>query len=173
MQTPKQSSSSRQRTADFTARSWDAERSQQEPLESSADLLHIEEADRAAEPRQLLLLIAILAGYAGMTQAAGSADMQAFSEREQIITFLVNNPFITLGGAAAAYFILPMLIKMAIRFIIIPLAIGGLTYLAVTNPHTLLAAANTMIECKHLYHLVPEAVGEAWQILSIHLLHTS
>ena len=83
----------------------------------------------------------------GAAESANAADMQPLADlslqldKGQIISFFVNNPFITLGAAVAAYFILPRLINTAVKFVLVPLAIGGVAYLVVTNPGTSFAFA--------------------------------
>ena len=78
------------------------------------------------------------------------ADLSLQLDKGQIISFFVNNPFITLGAAVAAYFILPRLINTAVKFVLVPLAIGGVAYLVVTNPGTSFAFAKTTFGCECL-----------------------
>jgi len=100
----------------------------------------------------LLLFLALSGAAVSVTDVAGAADSQLITdlslakiETSQVIDFFVNNPFVTLGTAVAAYFILPRLIRATVKFVVVPVAIGGVAYLIVTNPSTSFSVAKTSV----------------------------
>ena len=132
-------------------------RSQQSLVPSAPAELQTADLHALADYKQLLLLLAASGAFISVTDVAGAADAQfatdlslAKIDSSQVIAFFVNNPFITLGAAVAAYFIVPRIIKLAVKFVVVPLAIGGVGYLVVTNPGTSASVAKTGIGCESL-----------------------
>ena len=52
----------------------------------------------------------------------------------QLLNFLLQHPFITLGSAAALYYLVPRLVRAGFRFIVVPAAIALALYLVSLNP---------------------------------------
>ncbi|KAA6420045.1 MAG: hypothetical protein FRX49_10067 [Trebouxia sp. A1-2] len=79
-------------------------------------------------------------GLLATTDVTQAADLQFLADlsidKGQAITFLVNNPFITLGVAIALYLIVPRVLRLATRYILLPAAVAGGVYLVITNPST-------------------------------------
>lgn len=92
------------------------------------------------EQRQALLFLAMSSGLLATTDVTQAADLQFLADlsidKGQAITFLVNNPFVTLGVAIALYLIVPRILRLATRFILLPAAVAGGVYLVITNPST-------------------------------------
>jgi hypothetical protein len=92
------------------------------------------------EQRQALLFLAMSSGLLATTDVTQAADLQFLADlsidKGQAITFLVNNPFVTLGVAIALYLIVPRVLRLATRYILLPAAVAGGVYLVITNPST-------------------------------------
>lgn len=131
-------------------------RSEQSLVPRESGLVRTGSLEASVEYKQLLLFLALSGGLAGVTDPATALDMQSFGaiDSSQVIQFLVNNPFVTLGVAVAAYFIVPRLIRVAVKFVVVPVAIGGVGYLIVTNPSTSLGFAKSTVGCKALETLL-------------------
>lgn len=93
-----------------------------------------------AEQQQALLFLAITSGLLATADDAQAADLPFLADlainKGQVISFLVNNPFITLGVAVALYLIVPRVLRFATRYILLPLTVAGGVYLVITNPST-------------------------------------
>ena len=70
-------------------------------------------------------------------------------DRGQVISFLVNNPFVTLGVAVALYIIVPRILRFATKYVLLPISIAGVVYLVITNPNTSLGVASTGFKCEY------------------------
>lgn len=122
-------------------------RPQQSLMQGETQLDAVIPLESSAQYKQLLLFLALSGGLVGMTEQASAVDTQSLAaiDSSQVIQFLVNNPFVTLGFAVAAYFIVPRLIRVAVKFVLVPVAIGGVGYLIVTNPSTSLGFAKSTV----------------------------
>ena len=104
------------------------------------------------EQRPALLFLAMSSGLLATTDATQAADLQFLADlsidKGQAITFLVNNPFITLGVAIALYLIVPRVLRLATRFILLPAAVAGGVYLVITNPSTSWTVVSSAFGCE-------------------------
>lgn len=106
-----------------------------------------------ADQRQALLFLAISSGMLATSDVSQASDLQFLAalsvDRGQVISFLVNNPFVTLGVAVALYIIVPRVLRFATKYVLLPVSIAGLVYLVITNPNTSLGVASTGFKCKY------------------------
>ena len=106
-----------------------------------------------ADQRQVLLLLAMSSGILATSDVSQASDLQTLAalsvDRGQVISFLVNNPFVTLGVAVALYIIVPRILRFATKYILLPVSIAGLVYLVITNPNTSLGVATTGFKCEY------------------------
>lgn len=106
-----------------------------------------------ADQRQALLLLAMSSGILATSDVSQASDLQTLAalsvDRGQVISFLVNNPFVTLGVAVALYIIVPRILRFATKYILLPVSIAGLVYLVITNPNTSLGVATTGFKCEY------------------------
>ena len=104
------------------------------------------------EQRQALLFLAMSSGLLATTDVTQAADLQFLADlsidKGQAITFLVNNPFITLGVAIALYLIVPRVLRLATRYILLPAAVAGGVYLVITNPSTSWSVVSSAFGCE-------------------------
>lgn len=68
----------------------------------------------------------------------------------QIAGFLLNHPFITLGLALGVNYVVPRAFRAAVRFLVIPLVLGGFVWLALQNPSTAWGLFRGAFDCEHL-----------------------
>ena len=106
-----------------------------------------------ANQRQALLFVATSSGVLATSDVSQASDLQLLAalsvDRGQVISFLVNNPFVTLGVAVALYIIVPRILRFATKYILLPVSIAGLVYLVITNPNTSLGVASTGFKCEY------------------------
>lgn len=104
------------------------------------------------EQRQTLLFLAISSALLATTDVSQAADLQVLADlsvdRGQVISFLVNNPFVTLGVAVALYLIVPRVLRLATKYILLPAAVAGGVYLVITNPTTSWSVVSTGFGCE-------------------------
>lgn len=99
------------------------------------------------EQRQTLLFLAMSSALLATADVSQAADLQVLADlsvdRGQVISFLVNNPFVTLGVAVALYLIVPRVLRLATKYILLPAAVAGGVYLVITNPSTSWSVVST------------------------------
>lgn len=106
-----------------------------------------------ADQRQALLFLAMSSSVLAASDASQASDMQSLAalsvDRGQVISFLVNNPFVTLGVAVALYIIIPRILRFATKYVLLPASVAGVVYLVITNPSTSLDVASTGFKCEY------------------------
>lgn len=106
-----------------------------------------------AEQRQALLFLAMSSSVLAASDVSQASDMQSLAalsvDRGQVISFLVNNPFVTLGVAVALYIIIPRILRFATKYVLLPASVAGVVYLVITNPSTSLDVASTGFKCEY------------------------
>ncbi|KAL3141468.1 hypothetical protein ABBQ32_005031 [Trebouxia sp. C0010 RCD-2024] len=99
------------------------------------------------DQRQALLFLAMSSGVWATSDVSQASDVQSLAalsvDRGQVISFLVNNPFVTLGVAVALYIIVPRILRVVVKYILLPVSIAGVVYLIITNPSTSVGVAST------------------------------
>lgn len=107
-----------------------------------------------ADQRQALLFLATSSGVLATSDVSQASDLQLLAalsvDRGQVISFLVNNPFVTLGVAVALYIIVPRILRFATKYVLLPVSIAGVVYLVITNPNTSLGVASTGFKCEYV-----------------------
>ena len=68
----------------------------------------------------------------------------------QILGFLLNHPFITLGLALAVNYVVPRAFRAVVRFLVIPLVLGSIAWVALQNPSTALDLLRGIFDCELL-----------------------
>lgn len=105
------------------------------------------------DQRQALLFLAMSSGLWATSDVSQAADLQSVAalsvDRGQVISFLVNNPFVTLGVAVALYIIVPRILRVAVKYILLPISIAGVVYLIITNPSTSAGVVSTGFKCEY------------------------
>ena len=66
----------------------------------------------------------------------------------QILGFLLNHPFITLGLALAVNYVVPRAFRALVRFLVIPLVLGSIAWVALQNPSTAWDLLRGTFDCK-------------------------
>lgn len=104
-----------------------------------------------SEQRQALLFLAMSSGLLATTDVTQAADLNFLADlsinKGQVISFLVNNPFVTLGVAVSLYLIVPGVLRLATRYVLLPLTVAGGVYLVITNPSTSWRVVSTAFGC--------------------------
>lgn len=54
----------------------------------------------------------------------------------QILGFLLNHPFVTLGLALTVNYVVPRAFRAVVRFLVFPLVLGSIAWVALQNPST-------------------------------------
>ena len=67
----------------------------------------------------------------------------------QILGFLLNHPFITLGLALAVNYVVPRAFRALVRFLVVPLVLGSIAWVALQNPSTALDLLRGTFDCEH------------------------
>ena len=105
------------------------------------------------DQRQALLFLATSSGILAAADLSQASDLQSLAalqlDRGQVISFLVNNPFVTLGLAVALYIIVPRILRLTVKYILLPVSIAGVVYLIITNPSTSVGVGKTAFNCEH------------------------
>ena len=103
------------------------------------------------DQRQTLLFLAISSAALTASDLTQASDVPflAAVDRAQVISFLVNNPFVTLGVAVALYIIVPRILRLTVKFIVLPASVAGVVYLVITNPNTSLGVVKTAFNCEY------------------------
>ena len=103
------------------------------------------------DQRQALLFLAISSAALTTSDLTQASDLQflAAVDRGQVISFLVNNPFVTLGVAVALYIIVPRILRLTVKYIFLPASVAGVVYLVITNPNTSLGVVKTAFNCEY------------------------
>ena len=83
----------------------------------------------------------------------------------QILGFLLHHPFVTLALALAVNYVLPRAFRAAVRFLVIPLVLGGVAWVALQNPSAAWGFARGAFDCE----LHPLAYSKSCCVL--HTLH--
>ena len=65
-----------------------------------------------------------------------------------VLTFLLQNPLVTLGVAAALYYIVPRAFRALLRWIVLPLVLGLVAYVILENPSAALSLSKGLFGCK-------------------------
>ena len=65
----------------------------------------------------------------------------------QVLTFLLQHPLITLGVAAALYFLVPRLFRALVRYLVVPLALALALYVVSLNPAAATSFAQGSFNC--------------------------
>ena len=83
--------------------------------------------------------------------AAEVADLQLLPQIStspfQVLSFLLQHPFITLFAAGSLYFIVPRLVRASIRFVVVPAALALALYLISLNPSAAVDLARGSFDC--------------------------
>ena len=66
----------------------------------------------------------------------------------QILGFLLHHPFVTLALALAVNYVLPRAFRAAVRFLVIPLVLGGVAWLALQNPSAAWSFSRGAFDCE-------------------------
>ena len=84
-------------------------------------------------------------------EAAELADLLRVPEVSlspfQVVTFLLQNPPITLGVAAALYFLVPRIFRAVVRYLVVPLALALALYVVSLNPSAATGFAQGSFNC--------------------------
>jgi hypothetical protein len=103
-----------------------------------------------------------------LSQAAELADLQLLPHIDmspfQVLTFLLQHPFITLFAAASLYFVVPRLVKAGIRFVVVPAALALALYLVSLNPSAAVDLTRGALDCARLYLLVKAMHASQWPV---------
>ena len=83
----------------------------------------------------------------------------------QILGFLLHHPFVTLALALAVNYVLPRAFRAAVRFLVIPLVLGGVAWVALQNPSAAWGFSRGAFDCE----LHPLAYSKSCCVL--HTLH--
>ncbi len=105
----------------------------------SPGMAHMQQAwaERAGQPLDAL----ILADFSLLPSFNG----QPF----QLLGFLLNHPFITLGLALAVNYVVPRAFRAVVRFLVVPLVLGSIVWVALQNPSTALDLLRGTFDCEH------------------------
>lgn len=91
-------------------------------------------------------------------EAAELADLLRFPALSlspfQVLTFLLQHPLITLGVAAALYYLVPRIFRALVRYLVLPLALALGLYIVSLNPSAATAFAQGSFNCAPLF-MVP------------------
>ena len=71
----------------------------------------------------------------------------------QILGFLLNHPFITLGLALTVNYVVPRAFRAVIRFLVVPLVLGSIAWVALQNPSTVWGFLQGAFDCEHPHPL--------------------
>lgn len=66
----------------------------------------------------------------------------------QILGFLLNHPLITLGLALGVNYIVPRAFRAAVRFLVVPLVIGSVAWVALQNPSAAWGLFRGVFDCE-------------------------
>lgn len=80
-----------------------------------------------------------------------------------VLTFLLQHPFVTLGVAAALYYIVPRVFRTLVRFLVVPAVIALVAYVVLQNPQAALGLVESVNNCKSL----PQSNWTSWQTYEI------
>ena len=64
-----------------------------------------------------------------------------------VLTFLLQNPLVTLGVAAALYYIVPRAFRALVRWIVLPLVLALVAYVILENPSAALGLSKGLFGC--------------------------
>lgn len=130
-----------------------------------------------ADQRQALLFLATSSGVLATSNVSEASDLQLLAalsvDKGQVISFLVNNPFVTLGVAVALYIIVPRILRFATKYILLPVSIAGLVYLVITNPNTSLGVVSTGFKCEYAAAVLHTFHNVALSSAQSHYLYAS
>jgi hypothetical protein len=65
-----------------------------------------------------------------------------------VAKFLLQHPFITLGVAAALYYIIPRAFQALVRFLVVPAVLAVTAYIVLQNPQAALGIVEGIYNCK-------------------------
>ena len=142
------------------------------------------------DQRQALVFLAMSSGIWATSDVSQASELQSLAalsvDRGQVISFLVNNPFVTLGVAVALYIIVPRILRVVVKYILLPISIAGVVYLIITNPSTTVGVASTGFKCEsqhpcimpgHFMHRTPCHIDQYSDIIHaracLSYLHTT
>lgn len=66
----------------------------------------------------------------------------------QILGFLLHNPFVTLALALAVAYVVPRAFRAAVRFLVIPLVLGSVAWVALQNPSAAWSFSRGALDCE-------------------------
>ena len=85
----------------------------------------------------------------------------------QILGFLLHHPFVTLALALAVNYVLPRAFRAAVRFLVIPLVLGAVAWVALQNPSAACSFARGAFDCE----LHPLGYMKSCRVLHTSALH--
>lgn len=109
-------------------------------VESSPDLT-LQEHLSSATHQQSVLLDAAIVGDITLLPSIHITPLG-------VLTFLLQNPVVTLGVAAALYYIVPRAFRALVRWIVLPLVLALVAYVVLQNPSAALGLAKGLFGCK-------------------------
>jgi len=102
------------------------------------DIMYVQQAmtQAATQPTDILVL-------------ADFSLLPSFSSTPfQILGFLLNHPLITLGLALGVNYIVPRAFRAAVRFLVVPLVIGSVAWVALQNPSAAWSLFRGVFDCE-------------------------
>ena len=84
----------------------------------------------------------------------------------QILGFLLNHPFVTLALALTVNYVVPRAFRAVVRFLVFPLVLGSIAWVALQNPSTALDLLRGTFDCEHPDFPSMRQHGPAWYLLA-------
>ena len=91
-------------------------------------------------------------------EAAELADLLQFptfsASPFQILTYLLQHPLITLGIAAALYYLVPRIFRAFVRYLVLPVALALAIYVVSLNPSAATGFAQGSLNCEPSFYFL-------------------